>query len=372
MRNYPISAHFEELSLLQFGKKMKGITIRIFWILVWFLAGLGCIPSITGQTPMRRLGAYYFGAGYFTLVPQNIRHDLDEIKAWGTDLICIGITENDVSYNKGNIDFIVKEAHLRKMKVFAVPSWVAGITAGQPLEPALFPYHFPQTAALDKKGKPIIRKAHGLLCSFYHPEVKQHFKELTGKMLDTWPLDGIVWDEPKSTYWQDFSPLALQNNPDSSFTRYLEDFVEFLSDVNGHLKTKKPALEICLFDEACRPRAVADALAKVKGLDYFGTDGKPVLLHQTTITDNRSTKIMGEYGEYFLKAARTQKVKTLALIENQELTREEVSVMEKAVPALVKMDIDLMLYYYYGFYDEDQERKMQVTKDMIRQYKKPK
>ncbi|MCR9099220.1 MAG: hypothetical protein NXI25_04665 [bacterium] len=130
------------------------------------------VPTAPSKDNGRLLGAYYFGSGYFTLVPENIRHDLDEMKALSTDIVCIGITEGDTKYNEGNIRFIIEEAHQRDMQVFAVPSRMAGITAGQPIEPPLFGYHHPETAVLRKDGTPVVRKTHGILSSFYHPEVK--------------------------------------------------------------------------------------------------------------------------------------------------------------------------------------------------------
>jgi hypothetical protein len=225
-------------------------------------------PTAEVTSSDKLIGAYYFGAGYFTLVPENIRHDLDEMQQLGTDIVCIGITENDIKYNAANINFIIEEAHQREMQVFAVPSRMAGITAGQPIEPPLFGYHHPHTATIQKDGTPIVRTAHGILSSFYHPEVKAYFLDITRKMIANFALDGIIWDEPKSTYigWQDFSPLALENNPDSSYVKYIEDFVDFFSEINLELKKQKPNLTIVHFDEACRNDTVITQSAKIQGL----------------------------------------------------------------------------------------------------------
>ena len=350
---------------------MKSRYFAIILLVLFGACSLYSPKENEGGSSDKLLGAYYFGAGYFTLVPQNIRHDLDEMKSWGTDLICIGITENDITYNKGNIRFIVDEAHKRNMKVFAVPSRMAGITAGQPVEPPLFGYHHPETATLRKDGTRVVRKSHGILSSFYHPEVKEYFIRLCSQMIVDFELDGIIWDEPKSTVpeWQDFSALALKDNPDSSFVKYLQDYAAFLSDINAELKKVKADLQIVLFDEACRNDTVVEESAKIKGLDYFGTDGRPVLIEDTEITDNRSTKILDKYGERYLDAGRKNGLKTMMLVENQKLTKHEVDLMEKAMPVINKMDVDLLLYYYYGFYDEDQEYKMEVTEKYMKQFK---
>ncbi len=317
------------------------------------------------------LGAYYFGAGYFTLVPENIRKDLEKMQKLGTDIICIGITENDTHKNVENIEFIIEEAHHRGMKVFGVPSRMAGITAGQPIEPPLFGYHYPHTATLDKHGAPIIRKSHGILSSFYHPEVKEYFITLTSKMITQWKLDGIIWDEPKSTYkgWQDFSELALKNNPDSNYVKYMQDFVKFMSDINTALKNVRPDLTIVFFDEACRNDTVIEQCAKIKHLDFYGTDGKPYPKEKSPHKGNRATKVLPVYGQKYLKAARKNGVKTMMLVENQRLTGKEIDYMEQTLPEIVNYDLDMLIYYYYGFYTNDTERRMNVIRKIISEFK---
>lgn len=56
-------------------------------------------------------GVYYFGVGYFMLVFENICYDLDEMKVFGIDIVCIGIIESDIKYNEGNICFIIEEVY---------------------------------------------------------------------------------------------------------------------------------------------------------------------------------------------------------------------------------------------------------------------
>ncbi len=346
---------------------MRNISIVLF-----FIFSVAChSESPKHEDSSKLLAAYYFGAGYFTLVPENIRHDLDDMKSLGTDIICIGVTENDIDINTGNIQFIVDEAHKRGMRVFVVPSRMAGITAGQPVEPPLFGYHFPHTATLRKDGTPIVRKRHGILSSFYHPEVKTYFIETTKKMISTWDIDGIIWDEPKSTFigWQDFSERALKNNPDSSYVVYMQDFASFFSDINQEIKSMNPEITIVHFDEACRNDTVIEVSATIKNLDYYGTDGKPYPKKYSPHTGNRATKVLPFYGEKYLKAARNNGLKTMMLVENQRLSLEEVTRMDETFPEILHMDVDLLIYYYYGFFNEAQEKNMQVIRKYIPEFK---
>jgi hypothetical protein len=248
---------------------------------------------------------------------------------------------------------------------------MAGITAGQPVEPPLFGYHHPHTATLRQDGTPVVRKRHGILRSFYHPEVEDYFVEKVTAMLDLWEIDGIIWDEPKSTVpeWQDFSALALKNNPDSSFVTYMQDFAAFYTRINEKLKEKDPDLTLVHFDEACRNDTVIEVSATIGHLDYYGTDGKPYPTDRSPHTGNRATKVLPYYGEKYLEAARKNNLGTMMLVENQRLSYREVEDMEETFPEILQMGVDFLIYYYYGFYNEAQDENMRVIREYVPQFK---
>lgn len=380
IKRVSVTSHRSTVTLQKINKTMK----HLFLVTIIAIALASCTSPSTNSGSEKSekseskaansdklLGAYYFGAGYFTLVPDNIRRDLDEMKELGTDFVCIGITENDINYNDANIKFIVEESHKRGMGVYAVPSRMAGITAGQPVEPPLFGYHHPHTVTIKKDGTPVVRSAHGILSSFYHPEVKDYFINLTSKMVTEFNLDGIIWDEPKSTFieWQDFSELALKNNPDSSYVKYMEDFAGFFSDINAELKKVKPELQIVFFDEACRNDTVVEVCATIEHLDYYGTDGHPYPQEKSEHTGNRSRKVLPCWGERYLETGRKNGVKTMMLIENHRLTGDQLDYTEETLPDIINYDLDMLIYYYYGFYKDDTERNMDIIRKNIRKFK---
>ena len=59
----------------------------------------------------------------------------------------------------------------------------------------------------------------------------------------------------------------------------------------------------------------------------------------------------------------------MILVENHYLTGEQLDHMEETMPEILQMDIDLMLYYYYGFYKDDTERNMDIIKENIVKFK---
>lgn len=189
------------------------------------VASLATVPAVaspflepSGNKTDKTLAAYYFLAGMYTLKPASIRAELDEMAGWETDIVCIGVTALAMNRAPRNVAFIVEECHKRGMELHIVPSRIAGITAGVPITPSSFSQLNPECWIKDKNGVTPRRKV-GPICSFYHPKVEAYYHSLVTEMMDLWDLDGFIWDEPKTSYWQDFSDLALKNNPEGDFRK---------------------------------------------------------------------------------------------------------------------------------------------------------
>lgn len=321
---------------------------------------------MTTDHSQRLIGAYYFRAGMFTMVPEHVRAQLDDMAAMGTDVVCLAVNDRDLVYNHANLAFLVDESHARGMQVYFVPSRIAGITAGAPLTADGLGYVHPHTWTINQDGTPLVRNGMGVVCSFYHPEVEAHFITVVSQMITDYAIDGIIWDEPKSTNWQDFSDTARANNPDADFRIYMQDMAAFFSRINARLKTLRPDLVICHFDEACRRDEVAEESARIEHLDYYGTDGVPAApVSDDPACNRRDQKVLPFYGERYLTAAKANGCKTLALVENQRLSAEGVRAFAEAMPAIMQMDIDFMIYYYYGFVQDDVEGNMDVVRQHI-------
>lgn len=318
----------------------------------------------------RKLGAYYFLAGMYTLKPASIKAELDEMASWGTDIVCIGVTALALDRAPRNVAFIVSECHKRNMECYIVPSRIAGITAGVPISPSSFSQLNPDTWIKNKEGITPKRKV-GPICSFYHPKVVEYYNEIVLKMMDLWNLDGFIWDEPKTSYWQDHSELALKNNPTADFRTYMKDHTDFFSGINKTIKEKNKDCTIVFFDEAVRPDIVVEESAKMQFIDYFGTDGKPWPRAASPLgaETERSMKVVPKYGERFFKEARKNGLKTMCLPENHNMSKADNDLMERYLPEIMEMDIDLWVYYYYGRNQEEPERNMNIIKQNIKSFK---
>ena len=298
-------------------------------------------------------------------MPKSIEAELDDIAATSIDCVCVAVNFTDLGLNDECMHRLRNAIIERDMELYLVPSRVAGITAGAPLTPDYFGYAAPHTWTIQQDGSPLIRKV-GPVCSFYYPEVEEHVISTVRDMITTYQPSGIIWDEPKSTNWQDFSAKALEHNPQADHRRYQFDFAQFMSRVNNTLRHHFPDLCIVHFDEACRNDDVVDAAATIEGLDYLGVDGRPWDCRDSTV--ERERKVLFEYGERFLQAATENRSGTFALVEHQRLNSAEDELFAANIDRILELNIDFLAYYYYRGGSGDIEYNMNLARDMARRY----
>jgi hypothetical protein len=327
--------------------------------------------SAWGKVVIKRqklTSAYYLRAGMFTQVPKNLKRDLDLMKKWDTDIVCISVHYMQLIRAGINVERIVREVKDRGMQLYIIPARVAGLTAASPIVSFFTAYH-PEVLSLKKDGTPHLRANQGAMGSFYHPETIKYVTNFGLKVLENWDVDGIVWDEPKCTWWQDFSPLALLNNPEGDFRTYIRDMAAFFSDVNQKLKEKKPSLQLLHFDEAVRNEIVVEESAKIAPLDYFGCDGKP--WPGNLPADGKGTpKNLFINGQRYLNAAHRENTGSFYLVENFNLNKEKTDLMERYLPKVIEKDVDMLGYYFYGSGLEEPERVMKITAKNLKAFKK--
>lgn len=330
-------------------------------------------PSVgwsgAASSPRKKtVAAYYLRAGMFTQNPDNLKRDLDLMKSWGTDILCISMHYVQLKRAGINTDRIAREARERGMDFYIIPARVAGLTAASPIVSFFTAYH-PEALSLKRDGTPHLRSQQGPIGSFYHPETIQYVKAFVLEILDKWDVDGLVWDEPKCTWWQDFSPLALKHNPDGDFRTYIQDMAAFFSDINKEIKAKKKDCQIVHFDEAVRSIEVVEESAKIQHMDFFGCDGKPWPGNFPLDSEKGTPKNLFDNGERYLKEARKNNTGSFYLVENFNLDKRKNDLLERHLPKVIDMDIDMLGYYFYGSGLTQPERTMAITAKHLKAFK---
>lgn len=316
------------------------------------------------------LNAYYFRAHTYTMVPKQIREDLDWMAAHGTDVVSVAVLEQDLFAAVENIAFICNEAEKRNMSVFAVPSRWGGIVAGAPKVPSIFTCQNPQTWVLNKNGS--VRKSgvSGCISSIHSPETLDFITTTVEKMLKLWNLKGIIWDEPK-TLSLDYSPQALKKlGKTPTIAQQAAANADFYSTVNKFTKEISKDVITNLFLYASLSTPLIEQCALIKHLDYFGCDGRPWYNEDGGKQEGKGKVLLGnDGGERFLKIAKQNKLNSLWLVENHNMASADIPKLKKRLPEVIVKKPDHLIYYYYPRNLEKPEEIMQLIGKHIKNFR---
>lgn len=316
------------------------------------------------------LNAYYFRAHMYTMVPHQIREDMKTMAAAETKVISIAILEQDLWAGNHNIQTICKYAGQEGMEVWGVPSRWGGLVAGAPKVPSMFSTTHPDTWMLTKDGSPRIRSTtSGVISSIHHPETLRFFCETGDKVLSEFPLTGLIWDEPKYIGTKDYSEAAQKAiGHDATYEERVKHYANFFTQVNQYLK-ERHTVELSMFLQAESDDTMVNGMAAIKGLDYFGCDGRPWSIKDGGQLEAKDKTLLDQ-GHRFLEAARSNDLKSLLLVENHNLPAKDLPLLEKGLPDVLAMKPDQLIYYYYPRNVEEPEKAMEIIFDGLKTLRK--
>ena len=305
----------------------------------------------TGTVPKREggriLNAYYFRAHMYTLVPHQVREDLQWMADIGTNAVSIAILEQDLRAAVENVEIVANEANKLGMDLMVVPSRWGGLLAGAPKVPSVFTIQNPQAWMVTKDGGFYLDENVGTHSSFHYPETVNFFKASLDKIFNLWNVKGIIWDEPKVYDIPDFSNMAKTKiSAVENISLHNKAFSNFFSELNTHIKTNYPEVSTNLFIYANHRKEVIDSIATIANLDYMGCDGRPWSTKDTGQVEQEGKVLLGP-GQSFLEAARKNDKKSLLLVENHNMTADNNTLMDKRLPEVLALKPEHLIYYYY-------------------------
>ncbi len=305
----------------------------------------------------------------YTMVPRQVREDMQFMADLGTDAVSVAILEQDLFAAIENVDIIANEAERLGMMLFIVPSRWGGILAGAPKVPSIFSAQHPHTWVLDADGNFEKSRWSGVMSSFHHKDTQQFFQKSIDQCLNLWPVKGIIWDEPKLYTTIDYSQAAMEVLKGSArLVEHQDAFSSFFSNMNAHIKMKAPHVSTSLFVYANLGDDVIASASRIDNLDYFGCDGRP-WRNEDGGEQEQANKVLLGAGERFLKAARNQGKGGLWLIENHNLSAASNALMEQRLEEVIAHNPEHLAYYYYPRNVDQPEDNMAILARHIKKYK---
>ena len=326
------------------------------------------------------IAAYYLNAHLYTIVPRHVRADMEWMAEIGTQYLCVGVLEQDLFAARENHALILAEAARVGMKVLAVPSRWAGLTAGAPKVPSLFSAANPDTWMVNKRGTTFVSpNVSSVISSIHHPKTLKFFCDTLAELYRQHPtLTGFILDEPKA-FNIDQSPMAVAAlGANAPLEAHLGAARDFYSKVCRFAKERWPDKFTILFQKADNhtPAELA-AGGGVGPLDYYGCDGRPWTReedarfpHGGTNSESGKGKILlSGVGQIFIDTARqVSGRKSFFLAENHNITSAMIDAIDRNYAAALALRPDMFAYYYYPRNVEEADRAMEVIARHIRQF----
>lgn len=324
-------------------------------------------PQSAPRTP-HSIGAFYFRAQLYTLVPRQVREDMEWMRDAGINTLVIGVLEQDLDSARENIDRISAEAHRAGIKTWVIPSRWGNLVAGAGKVPCTFTGKNPDCWALHENGKPAMG-AFGPYASIHHPYTYERYTMMLQRLLKQWPVEGIIWDEPKAYNLIDHSPAAktaFGGAIPKDVRPHRQAFTKFFSRLNNFIKETSPKCYMSMFTYATLKQEEIEDLADQPGLDAFGCDGRPWALADNGADDSNrnepAKKCLIDDGPRFIETARRHGRHTFALVENHAMPSTSNPIMDRRLPEVLAMDWDNLLCYYYPRSCDDPDASMAIIK----------
>lgn len=281
------------------------------------------------------------------MVPKHVREDLQWMADVGTNIVSIAILEQDLYAAVENIEIICNEAAKLGIEVWGVPSRWAGIVAGAPKVPSIFTTQNHETWRKNKDGSYASSSKTGRISSIFHPATFEFMQETAKEVFKIWNIKGLIWDEPKSLN-KDYHELAIKKlGGNAKNEDYIDENVRFYSKLNKSIKSEFADKQIAMFLHASKNEMAVNKCAAIEGLDVFGCDGRPWYDSDAGKNESDGKVLLGGTGQRFIDAAKSNKKKSLWLMENHNMADEDALILEKRLLEVIKTDVDHLIYYYY-------------------------
>lgn len=311
------------------------------------------------------INAYYFRAHMYTIVPRQVREDMEWMADHGTNAVTIGVLEQDLFAAVRNMEIVQREAERVGMELHVTPSRWGGLVAGCPKVPSLFSAKNFDALVRNKDGSYLIG-GFGPVASVHHPDTLAFFTGSLERLLDILPVAGIVWDEVKTLGIRDYSPAArkaLEGKDLDDIRVHVDATAGFFDRVDKAALQMKPELRISMFLYGHLKGYEVERCAAIEHLHDFGCDGRPFRREDGGGSDSGAmpaTKLLCDHGPYFVEQARANGKRGLFLIENHAMADADVPVMDKRLPEVLSLGAEHILYYYYPRSLEDPDHNMSV------------
>ncbi len=283
-----------------------------------------------------------------------VKQDFEQIRAVGASSIVYAIHEQEEPRWSRDLERGFRQAHDAGLKVHLSMGRYGNLFAGPSLMPSWYTFHHPQSRVKDRHGR-----YHDISC-FNHESFRSWlFKEIE-HYLTTYPIDGILIDEPRGPDITCFCSVCRALCPDvTDLPRFRRrSMIDFLGELCTAVKQVHPYTKTSI---VLLPQDLGqiDELAMLPNLDTLGCHLFWQLL-------NEEVTMLDSWGQTVVEAARSNKKHSQLWLQNFNLDEQGEQTLESSFARLLNAEPDEIACYYYWRNNINPTHVWQTTKKLLR------
>lgn len=288
------------------------------------------------------------------LQPDTVKRDFEQIRAVGASSIVYAIHEQEEQRWSRDLERGLRQAQDTGLKVYLSLGRYGNLFAGPSLMPSWYTFRHPQSRVKDRHGR-----YHDISC-FNHESFRSWlFKEIT-YYLSTYPINGIMIDEPRGPDITCFCPVCRALCPDiADLQRFRRrSMIDFLGELCACVKRADTHAKTTI---VLLPQDLGqvDELAMLPELDTIGCHLFWQLL-------NEDISMMEEWGRTVVEAARRYDKRSQLWLQNFSLDEQGEQELEPSFNKLLSTDPDDVACYYYWRNNVNPTCVWQTTRNLLR------
>jgi hypothetical protein len=286
--------------------------------------------------------------------PETVKRDFEQIRSTGASAIVCALHEEEEQRWPRDLERGLRQAQDLGLKVYLSLGRFGNLFAGPSLMPSWYTFRHPESLVRDRHGRD-----HEMSC-FNHEGFRSWLFKEVEYYLSTYPINGIVIDEPRAPDVTCFCSVCRALCPDITDLQHFRrrSTIDFFSELFKCVKqvSRRARTSIVLLPQDLD---LAEELASIPSLDALGCHLFWQLLHEDVGT-------VEKWGQTVVTAARDAGKHSQLWLQNFNLDEQSEQLLEQSFHKMVSADPDEVACYYYWRNNENPEHVWEKTRSLLR------
>ncbi|HEX7734683.1 MAG TPA: hypothetical protein VF458_07465 [Ktedonobacteraceae bacterium] len=288
------------------------------------------------------------------LHPEVLKHDFEQIRSTGASSLVYAIHEQEEQRGPRDFERGLRLARDAGLKIHLSLGRFGNLFAGPALVPSWYTFRHPQSRVLDQHGR-----YHEISC-FNHQSFRTWLFREIEHYLTTYPISGIVLDEPRGLEVTCYCPACRALCPDvtdlarfrrRSMIEFLRELCDSIKQINTHVK-----ITVVLHPHDI---GLAEDLATIDNLDTIGCH----LFWDMLQSDVRQVEL---WGRQVLETTRGTNLRSQLWLQNFNISERNAAAMETAFAGLLSLEPDELGCFYFWRNNADPLQVWETTRRLLK------